>query len=96
LSVLQALGAKPFDLFGVGDLDRPAQLLERVVDEAGAGHRLDRRADGLGVRLLDPTRQRSQGVAVGRDGELVEVLSLIAEKTDVDLLAAEIQSGVQH
>jgi hypothetical protein len=29
---------EPLDLLGVGDLDRPALLLERVVDQAGAGH----------------------------------------------------------
>jgi hypothetical protein len=35
------------DLLGVGDLHVPALLLERVIDEAGAGHRLDDGTDGL-------------------------------------------------
>jgi hypothetical protein len=39
--------------FCVGDLDLPALPLERVVDEAGAGHRLDHGADRLVVDLLD-------------------------------------------
>ena len=37
--------ARALDLRRVGDLDLPAAALERVVDEARAVHRLDRRAD---------------------------------------------------
>src|SRR2546421_5030546 len=37
------------DLLGVGDLDRPALLLEGVVDDARAGHRLDHGADRLAM-----------------------------------------------
>ncbi|MGE5747079.1 MAG: hypothetical protein ACM33U_07455 [Solirubrobacterales bacterium] len=50
---------------------RPAFLLERVVDEAGAGHRLDHRADGLTVDLLDAAGEPAQRVGVGWRGELV-------------------------
>jgi hypothetical protein len=84
------------DLLGVGDLDVPAGLLEGVVDEAGAAHRLDHRADGLAMGLLDPPREGSQCVRVGRRGQLIQVLSLVGEQADVDLVSAEIQSGVQH
>jgi hypothetical protein len=62
------------DLLGVGDLDRVALLLERLVDEASAGHRLDHGADWLSVDLLDPTSEGSQRVDVGRDAELIEML----------------------
>jgi CheY-like chemotaxis protein len=61
--------------------------LERVVDEPGTGHRLDHRADGLPVGLLDSAGEGSQGVGVRRDGELIEVLSLVAQKTDVNSLS---------
>jgi hypothetical protein len=66
------------------------------VDEPRPGHRLDHGADGLAVDLLDPPREPPQRLGVGRRGKLVEVLPLIAEKADVDLETAEIQSGVQH
>jgi hypothetical protein len=84
------------DLLRAGDLDHPALLLERVVDEAGAGHRLDHRADRLSVDLRDPAGEPSQRVDVGRDGELVEMRSLLGEQADVELLATEIESSVQH
>jgi hypothetical protein len=65
-------------------------LLERVVDEPHAGHRLDDGRDGLGVDLVDAPSQPSQGVDVGRDGELIEMLSPIGEQADVELLPAQI------
>ena len=68
----------------------PALLLERVVDDPSAGHRLDHRADGLAVDLLDSAGERSQRAGVGRDDELVEVLSLIGEQADVDLSSTEV------
>ena len=49
------------DPLGIGDLDVPAAGLERVVDEPGAGHRLDDRVDGLGMDLIDPPCERSAG-----------------------------------
>ena len=66
------------------------------MDDPGAGHRLDHRADGLAVDLLDPAGEALQRVDVWGDGELVEVLSVIAQQADVEALSAEIQSGVQH
>ena len=75
-SVLQAKRREALDLLGVCDLDRPALLLERVVDEPSAGHRLDHGADGLCVDVVDPAGEGPQRAGVGRDGELVEVLAL--------------------
>ena len=59
------------DLLGVGDLDRPALLLEGVVDDPRAGHRLDHRAHRLAVDLLDSASERfsaSRRRAVRRAG----------------------------
>jgi hypothetical protein len=78
------------DLLGVGNLDRPALSLERVVDEPRAGHRLDHGADRLSVDLVDPARKPAQRVDVGRDGELIEVLSAIGEQADVEPASTEI------
>jgi hypothetical protein len=40
--------------------------------------------------LLDAPGERSQRVDVGRDGELIEVLSPIREQADVELSPTEI------
>jgi hypothetical protein len=66
------------------------------VDDPRSGHRLDNGADRLAIDLLDPARQRPQRVDVRGNSELVEVLSLIVQKTNVDLASTQIQSGVQH
>jgi hypothetical protein len=60
------------------------------VNQPRAGHRLNDRADGLAVNLVDPPRERPQRVDIGRHDELVEVLSLIGDKTDVKLASTEI------
>ena len=75
------------DLLGVGDLDRPALLLEGVVDDPRAGHRLDHRADRLTVHFLDAASEPSKRVDVGRYGELVQMLALIGEQANVKLLS---------
>ena len=75
------------DLLGVCDLDRPAERLEGVVDEAGAGHRLDHPDHRLAVGV-DPACQPSQAVAIRRAGELLDQLALIGEQADVDPLAS--------
>jgi hypothetical protein len=87
---LAGQGSEALDLLGGGDLDVPALLLEGVVEEPGAGHRLDHRADGLAMDLLDPPRQGPQAVDVGRDGELVEMLPLIAQQADVKLPSTQV------
>jgi hypothetical protein len=71
-------------------------LLERVVDEPGAGHRLDDRSDVLAVNPVDSPRKGSERVDVRRDGELVDVLPLLGEQADVEPAPTEIQSSVQH
>jgi hypothetical protein len=80
---LAGQGSEPLGSLGVGDIDIPAAGLERVVDEPGAGHRLDDGADGLSVDLVDATGQGSQRVDVRCDGELVEVVALVGEQADV-------------
>jgi hypothetical protein len=87
---------EPLDLLRFGDLDRPAAGLERVVDEPRSGHRLDHGADRFGVDLLDPASEGLQRVDVGWDGELVKVLSVIGEQADIEFLATEVESRVQH
>jgi hypothetical protein len=66
------------------------------VNESSTAHRLDDRADLLTMDLLDPAGQSPERVDVGRHSELIEMLPLVAQKTDVDLPTAEIQSGKQH
>jgi hypothetical protein len=68
----------------------------RSKDEAGAGHRLDHRADGLAVDPFDPARESSQRLTIWWRDELVEVFSLVGEQTDVELASTQIQSSVQH
>jgi hypothetical protein len=87
---LASQGREALDLLRVGDLDVPAFLLERVVDEPGAGHRLDDGADGLGVDLVDPPGEGSERVDVRRDGELVEVLASLREQADVELSPTQV------
>ena len=64
------------------------------MDDPCTAHRLDDGADRLLVDLVDATGERSQRVDVGCDGELVNVLSVPGEQTDVNLLSTEIESSV--
>jgi hypothetical protein len=48
------------------------------------------------VDLVDPPGEPPQRLDVGRDGQLVKVLSLPGEQADIELLATEIESSVQH
>jgi hypothetical protein len=84
------------DLLRVGGLDVPAFLLERVVNQAGTGHRLDHGANRLPIDLVDPPHEHPQRIRVGRRGELLDAFSSPGEQTDVELPSAEVQSGVQH
>ena len=81
---------------GIGDLDRPALLLERVVDQPGSGHRLDDRADRLVVELVDATGQGPQRVDIGWHGELIKMLPATGEQADIELPSTQIESSVQH
>jgi hypothetical protein len=66
------------------------------MDEPRPGHRLDDGRDRLGVDLVDPAGEPPQRVDVGRDDELIEMLSPLGEQADIELLATEIESGMQH
>jgi hypothetical protein len=75
-----------FRLHRVGDRDVPAVALERVVDEASAGHRLDH-----GAHLLPLARHSSgegaQGVGVRADGRHLDRLALLVKDVDIQPLA---------
>jgi len=86
---------QPFHLDGIGDRHIPAGLLELVVDETGAVHRLDRRDDRL-AEAADASGQAAQTVSVGRRSADLDLLAQLIEQAEVETLAAEIQSGVQH
>jgi hypothetical protein len=82
-------------LLRVGDLDLPARQLEPVVHESRAVHRLDRRADRLAM-TLESSRQAEQTICVWRRRADVDRRALIVEQMEVETLATEIQTGVQH
>jgi hypothetical protein len=69
--------------------------LELVVDEAGAVHRLDRRPHRL-AEASHPLRKVVQPVRIRRRHAGLDRLARIVEQVEVETLAAEIQSGVQH
>src|ERR1700722_19019258 len=75
------------DLLSGGDLDRPALLLESVMDNPCAGHRLDHRTDRLTVDFVDTKNGPSRLVDIGRHGKLIQMLSLIGEERNIKLLA---------
>jgi hypothetical protein len=79
----------------VRDLDLPAGQLEPIVHEAGAVHRLDRRADRLAMPI-ESSRQVEQAVGIRRRGTNLDGRSLTIKQMEVETLAAEIQTGVQH
>jgi hypothetical protein len=71
-------------------------LLKGVVDDPGAGHRLDDGADRLAVDLVDAAGEPSQRVDVGWNAELVKVLSVLGEQADINFLSTQVESSVQH
>jgi hypothetical protein len=92
---LQASGASPFTFCASAiSTCRPGQL-EPVVHEARAVHRLDRRADRLAMPL-ESSRQPEQTVGIRRRGTNLDRRSLTVKQMEVETLAAEIQTGVQH
>jgi hypothetical protein len=84
-----------FYFLRVGDLDLPAGELEPVVHETGAVHRLDRGADRLAV-TIETGRQRVQAIGIRRRSANLDRRTLAIEQVEVETLATEIQSGVQH
>jgi hypothetical protein len=65
------------------------------VDEARAVHRLERGANRFAV-TREPAAQPAQAVGVGRGGAELDRGVLVVEQVEVETLAAEIQSGLQH
>jgi hypothetical protein len=84
-----------FYFLRIGDLDLPAPELEPVVHKARPVHRLDRRVDRRLVSS-DALAQSAQPVSVRRSGTDVDRLTITVEQMEVETLAAEIQTGVQH
>ncbi len=75
----------------------PAAALERVVHEAGAVHRLDRRAHlDDPVIAFDTTRKGHQAIGIRRRGAYPDALAIFGQQAVVEPLAAQIQSSVQH
>ena len=77
-SVLQASGASPLDLLRVRDQHLPAVLLERVVHEPRAVHRLDHRAH---PPTSQSRGQAAQAVGVRRHRGLRDHLAARVEQT---------------
>src|SRR5439155_21534730 len=78
-----------------GDLHLPAGLLELIVDEAGAVHRLDRRPHRL-IETSDPPGKTTKTIGVRRRRARLHRLTLLVKQVKVETLAAELQPGVQH
>jgi hypothetical protein len=84
---------QPLDLLGVRDQHLPAVLLERVVHEPRTVHRLDH---GTHAVTRQPPRQPPQPVGVGRHHGLGDQLAMLVDQADIEPLAAQIQTSVQH
>jgi hypothetical protein len=69
--------------------------LELVVHEAGSVHRLDRRADRLVVNS-ETLAQAAQTISIRRRRADLDGRTLGVEQVEVETLATEIQTGVQH
>ena len=86
-------GREALDLHGVGDLDVPARLLERVMHEAGPVHRLHHRADRLAV-AGQPLREGPEGVGVGPDGRDLHGRAVRIEHVHIQPLSRQVQPGI--
>src|SRR5439155_26125314 len=86
---------EPFHLLRVGDLDLPDGELEAVVHEPRTFHRLDRGADRRAVPS-DALAQAIQSISIRRSSATFDCRTLAVEQVEVETLATEIQSGVQH
>jgi hypothetical protein len=84
---------QPLGLDRVGDPHLPARELEPIVHEAGAIHRLDHRDH---LRIAQSPDKPGQTVGVGRHRPALEQLPAAEASVEVESLAAQIQSDVQH
>jgi hypothetical protein len=46
--------------------------------------------------LGDPPGESPQRVGIGRDGQLVQVLSVIGDEADIELFSTQIEPSVDH
>jgi len=92
---LAGQGRQPLHLERVGDLHLPAGLLELVVDEAGAVHRLDSRPHRL-PKPANACSEAEQAVSIRGRGTDLHRLALLIEQVKVETPATEIQTNVQH
>ena len=92
---LAGKGSEALDPERVCDHDLPTLPLELVVDETRSVHRLDRRPHRLAV-ASETQGERAQTVAVGRRRAPLEGRAGVVDETEIEALATEIQTGVQH
>jgi hypothetical protein len=88
-------GGQALHLLGIGDLHLPTRQLERVVDEARPGHRLDDRVDRFPIGGEVPG-QRPKAVRVRWNRRDLDPVSAFIERTDVQSLSAQVESKMQH
>ncbi len=86
---------KALGLDCIGDRHVPATELELVVHEAGAVHRLDRCFDGVSERV-QARGEGVEGIGIGTHGEDRDHCPVFIEDVDIEPLARQVQSGVQH
>jgi hypothetical protein len=86
---------QPLDLLRVGAQHLPAELLERVVHEPRAVHRLDHRPHRLPI-TRHTADQAAQPIGVRRRRGLLHHLGVIGQQTDIEPTPTQIQSSVQH
>jgi hypothetical protein len=71
-----------------------SQLLQRVVHEPRAAHRLDHRPHP--APKPDPLHELPQAVVIARTRELADHLPVAADQADIDPASTEIQPSMQH
>jgi hypothetical protein len=94
-SVFARQRRQALDLLGVGDQHLPAVLLERVVHEPRAVHRLDY-ATHVAPERPHPPHQAAEAISVRRRRDVIDQLTVLGEQADIEPMTAEIQSSVQH
>jgi len=85
--------SQPLDLLRVGDQYLPAQLLERVVHESRARHRLDHRPHLLPSQALGDV---AQTVGVRRCRGVFDDLASVVDQADIEPASTQTQPSIQH
>ncbi len=86
---------EPLHLLRAGDLHLPAVKLEQIVHEPRPVHRLNRRADRLAM-TSETLAQAAQTLGIRWRRTDLDGRALPVEQMEVETLATEIQTGVQH